>query len=89
MPRRGKSACTPAWRTARRGTGSATWIWPSPRRPGVCSRPARAGRDWASHAPTSSGRAGRTVAQAAPRVARLDLPGRPPAVSFLRPMPDV
>lgn len=34
-------------------------------------------------------RAGRTVAQAAPRVARLDLPGRPPAVSFLRPMADV
>lgn len=29
-------------------------------------------------------RAGKVVAQAAPRVARLDLPGRPPAVSFLR-----
>jgi cytosine deaminase len=29
-------------------------------------------------------RAGRIVAQAAPRVVRLDLPGRPPAVSFLR-----
>jgi cytosine/creatinine deaminase len=29
-------------------------------------------------------RGGRVVAQAAPRVARLDLPGRPPAVSFLR-----
>jgi cytosine deaminase len=29
-------------------------------------------------------RAGHVVAQAAPRVARLDLPGRPPAVSFLR-----
>jgi cytosine deaminase len=29
-------------------------------------------------------RAGRVVAQSAPRVARLDLPGRPPVVSFLR-----
>jgi cytosine deaminase len=29
-------------------------------------------------------RAGRIVAQSAPRVSRLDLPGRPPAVSFLR-----
>jgi cytosine deaminase len=29
-------------------------------------------------------RAGKTVAQSAPRLARLDLPGRPPAVSMLR-----
>jgi cytosine deaminase len=32
-------------------------------------------------------RAGRTVAQTAPRLARLDLPGRPSAVSLLRPTP--
>lgn len=32
-------------------------------------------------------RAGRVVAQAAPRVAQLHLPGRPPAVSLLRPHP--
>ena len=32
-------------------------------------------------------RAGRTVAQTAPRLARLDLPGRPPAVSLLHPTP--
>ncbi|MFO1074824.1 MAG: amidohydrolase family protein [Geminicoccaceae bacterium] len=30
-------------------------------------------------------RAGRVVAQSPPRLARLDLPGRPPAVGFLRP----
>ena len=32
-------------------------------------------------------RAGRTVAQTAPRLAQLDLPGRPPAVSLLHPTP--
>jgi cytosine deaminase len=32
-------------------------------------------------------RGGRTVAQTAPRLARLDLPGRPPAVSLLHPTP--
>jgi cytosine deaminase len=31
-------------------------------------------------------RGGRVVAQSAPRLARLDLPGRPPAVSLLRPI---
>ena len=32
-------------------------------------------------------RGGRTVAQTAPRLAQLDLPGRPPAVSLLQPTP--
>ena len=32
-------------------------------------------------------RGGRTVAQTAPRLAQLDLPGRPPAVSLLHPTP--
>jgi cytosine/creatinine deaminase len=32
-------------------------------------------------------RAGQIVARSAPRLAQLDLPGRPPAVSFLHAMP--
>ena len=32
-------------------------------------------------------RAGQVIAQASPRVARLDLPGRPPAVGFMHTVP--